>query len=80
MFNTIKAWSRKRYGQPVSLAGCTQPDCRAKGTITSEVELHRSPVRPEMFEETVPVACIVTLEPDGRLGCLGKDESENAVY
>lgn len=80
MFNTIKAWSRKRYGQPVSLAGCTQPDCRAKGMITTEVELHRSPVRAEMFEETVPVACIVTLEPDGRLGCLGKDERENAVF
>ena len=80
MLNTIKAWSRKRYGQPVSLAGCAKPDCRANGPIATEVEQQRSSVRAEMFEETVQVACIVTLEPDGRLGCLGKDERENAVY
>ena len=71
VLQAIKAWSLKRAGQKEeAAASCPRPGCLVNGASVPEVELHRGQGIPQTLKEAAGVACIVTLEPDGKLSCL----------
>ena len=71
LLQAIKAWSLQRTGQKrEAAASCPRPGCPVNGASIPEVELHRGRGIPQTLNEAAGAACIVTLEPDGKLSCL----------
>lgn len=72
MLRAAEAWARTRTGQPVQVRSYSEPCCGTDGAYTSQVELE---VRPAAGRsEPASLRCLVTLEPDGTLGCIMHDQ------
>ncbi len=72
-------WGRERYGQPVTVDCCSEPHDAGNGTITAEVEVHPDQAGSAAPRAAARAVCIVTLEPDGTLGCIEKDDLGEAA-
>jgi hypothetical protein len=77
MRRAAEEWGRQRWGRPVVVQSCGEP-CRAEdGCTTCEVELQLAPPSDSSKRRKArgqSARCLVTLEPDGSLGCFSRDE------
>ena len=78
ILKAAQTWGRERYGQPVTVECCGELQTGDNGMITAEVEVHPAQAGTAVPRVAARALCIVTLEPDGTLGCIGKDAAEKA--
>jgi hypothetical protein len=71
ILRAAESWGYKITGQPVSIVAYSEPCCGENGTYTSEIQLRATPGSNARLTR---LRCIVTLEPDGALGCVAAED------
>ncbi len=77
MLRAAQSWGRQWLGSDVTPVAWTKPEAQGDGAVTAEVEIQREG-SPGATPNRTRLVCIVTLEPDGRLGCIKKSEVKGA--
>jgi hypothetical protein len=73
MLRAAESWGQRLAGQPVAVRSYSEPCCGENGAYSSEITLE---ARDDGGSQPpAAIRCLVTLEPDGALGCVLHDRT-----